>query len=282
MGLLSYSGNAYAWPWLALTLLVLGWSLLFGQSSSPGEQPSGACCAVLELRQYTLYPGKRDVLIDLFEREFIESQALEGMHLAGQFRDLGNPDRFVWMRGFPDMNARREALQNFYGGPVWKAHRDEANATMADSSNVLLLKMVNAQSGFAKPSTERPPVGTTERPRSLVVATIYELNAPAGPEFAQFFERVLRPLMTATGARPIAYFQTEPAENNFPRLPVRTGENVFVWFSRFANPEQYAQQVRSLEGSKIWKQSVGPALARYLKSPTQHLRLQPTPRSALR
>ena len=32
------------------------------------------CCPVLELRQYTLKPGMRDILIELFEREFVESQ----------------------------------------------------------------------------------------------------------------------------------------------------------------------------------------------------------------
>jgi len=25
------------------------------------------------------------------------------MALVGQFRDLADPDRFVWLRGFPDM-----------------------------------------------------------------------------------------------------------------------------------------------------------------------------------
>jgi len=30
-------------------------------------------CSVLELRQYTLHPRRRDELIEIFEREFIES-----------------------------------------------------------------------------------------------------------------------------------------------------------------------------------------------------------------
>jgi hypothetical protein len=34
---------------------------------------------VVELRQYTLRPGQRDVLIALFDREFVESQEAEGM-----------------------------------------------------------------------------------------------------------------------------------------------------------------------------------------------------------
>jgi hypothetical protein len=54
------------------------------------------CCAVLELRQYTLKPGQRDALIALFDRYFVESQEAAGMTIVGQFRDRRRPDRFVW------------------------------------------------------------------------------------------------------------------------------------------------------------------------------------------
>jgi NIPSNAP len=67
------------------------------------------CCAVVELRQYTLKPGQRDILIDLFERHFIESQEAAGMTLVGQFRDRRRDDRFVWLRGFANMEARHKA-----------------------------------------------------------------------------------------------------------------------------------------------------------------------------
>ena len=77
---------------------------------------------VVELRQYTLRPGQRDVLINLFDRELVESQEAAGMAIVGQFRDLDDPDRFVWIRGFASMPARARALASFYGGPVWKAH----------------------------------------------------------------------------------------------------------------------------------------------------------------
>ena len=82
--------------------------------------------AVVELRQYTLQPGQRDVLIELFERELIETQEAVGMHVIGHFRDLDAPDRYVWLRGFPSMDARRDALQAFYFGPVWQQHRNAA------------------------------------------------------------------------------------------------------------------------------------------------------------
>src|SRR5258707_14069765 len=71
---------------------------------------------IVELRQYTLHAGQLDRLIDLFEHEFIESQEALGISVIGQFRDRDDPNRFVWLRGFPSMAARGEALGAFYGG----------------------------------------------------------------------------------------------------------------------------------------------------------------------
>jgi len=117
------------------------------------------CCPIVELRQYTLHPGMRDGLIDLFDREFVESQEALGIRVIGQFRDLDDPQRFVWLRGFRDMPTRAEALGAFYGGPIWKAHREAANATMIDSDNVLLLRPASPCSGFVLEYKHRPPVG---------------------------------------------------------------------------------------------------------------------------
>ena len=158
-------------------------------------QSSPLCCPVVKLRQYILHPGKRDVLIDLFDREFIETQEALGIKIIGQFRDLDHPDRFVWLRGFRDMTSRAKALSDFYGGPVWKAHREAANATMIDSDNVLLLRPALPTSGFSLET--RPPVGSDEVPVSLVVASIYYFRGPVAPDFINFFERTLRPVAQA-------------------------------------------------------------------------------------
>jgi hypothetical protein len=95
---------------------------------------------VVELRRYALRPGQRETLVELFDREFVESQEAVGMEILGQFRDLDDPDSFVWLRGFSDMQTRKHGLEAFYGGPVWKAHAAAANATMIDVDNVLLLR----------------------------------------------------------------------------------------------------------------------------------------------
>ena len=117
------------------------------------------CCPIAELRQYTLHPGKRDILIDLFDREFVETQEAVGIKVIGQFRDLDRADRFVWLRGFRNMTSRAKALTDFYSGPVWKAHREAANATMIDSDNVLLLRPAVPTSGFSLENMKRSPMG---------------------------------------------------------------------------------------------------------------------------
>ena len=237
--------------------------------------------SVLELRQYTLHEGQRDVLIELFEREFVESQEAVGMALVGTFRDCDRPERFVWIRAFADMPSRAASLQAFYGGPVWAAHRDAANATMIDSDNVLLLRPASNGAGFARPAAPRAPIGATARADSRVLATIYYLQAPVDDTFRGFFEHGLAPALADAGFAPIAHLETEPAENTFPRLPVRTGEHAFVWFARFDDADALRAAEARLAASPRWA-ALKPELEKAFKSPPERLVLEPTARSRLR
>ena len=237
---------------------------------------------IVELRQYTLHPGQRDVLIELFDREFVETQEAAGMAILGQFRDLDRPDRFVWLRGFRDMSSRAEALERFYGGPVWQAHARAANATMVDSDDVLLLRPTSAGSGLPAPAAARPPVGHTEPPDSRVVVTLYFRDRPFDEAFAGFFDREVRPALLEAGTTPVACLQTEYAENTFPALPVRQGEHVFAWIARFPSDADLDGLPGRLEQSARWQARVRPVLSTGLVGDPQMLRLAPTARSLLR
>jgi hypothetical protein len=186
------------------------------------------CCSLVELRQYTLKPGQRDVLIDIFERHFIEPQEAVGMTLIGQFRDRRESDRFVWLRGFPDMQSRHEALEAFYGGPVWATHRLAANDTMLDSDNVLLLKP--ARPDLAFPMRMDSAAATSADGPPTVLAGIYQMSQPVDATLVAQFERDVVPVLQANGVRVEGIFVTESARNTFTRLPVREGEHVLVWF----------------------------------------------------
>lgn len=247
--------------------------------TSKTPEPDTDPFKIVELRQYRLRPGRRDELIELFDRELLEPQEAVGMRVIGQFRDLDDPDRFVWLRGFADMESRRRALTAFYDGPVWAAHRDAANATMVDSDDVLLLRPSRAGSAFGTVGG-RPAPATPTPPTTAVIATILPLRRPADEAFVEFFEREAVPVLTATGAAPTNYLQTEPATNTFPRLPVRTDETVFVWFSAFPTWEEQGRHVARLERSDAWAEFMR-ELAPWLAAPIRLVRLVPTARSRL-
>jgi NIPSNAP len=230
---------------------------------------------VVELRQYTLHPGRRDELITLFEREFIETQEALGLHVIGQFRDLDKPDRFVWLRGFDDMASRAPALAAFYGGPVWQAHRDAANATMIDSDDVLLLRPAWAGAGLVR--RQRQPVGAASSPAGLVDATVLHLYEAASPELLNFCRGVMSPTLLRGGAQAQGWYVSESAPNNFPRLPVREGQRVLVGFAVFAGTAAH----ESFASSGVWAREVEPALTGWLSRPAECLRLAPTARSAI-
>src|SRR4029453_15955801 len=238
------------------------------------------CCPVVELRQYTLKPGQRDVLIDLFEREFIESQEATGMRVIGTFRDLNNPDRFVWLRGFSDMAGGGKALQEFYGGPVWKAHREEANATMINSDNVLLLRPARSNAGFSLTDVTRPLRGSTKAARGFLAATIYHLERATASDFPDFFERELRPIVEQSGVTIVASFVTEDHPNTFPRLPVREDANVFAWFSLSPNRTAWEQHAAAFTDG-IREKQITEKLSRLIKGQPEVLLLAPTARSLL-
>jgi hypothetical protein len=270
---------------LAPTILValLSLTAIVGSAKAADAGPGLAtikCCAVFELRQYTLHPGQRDTLIELFDREFVESQEVVGMRIYGQFRDLDKPDRFVWVRGFANMEVRRQALASFYGGPKWKAHGKAAAATMIDSDNVLLLRSINPKSDFDNLLKSRPPVGAAE-PRSLVQATVYALRPEAQARFRQFYREKMRPALLDAGIVPLAAFNTEHAPNTYPALPVRQGEEVFVWFTSFKDDEASAASSARLSESRRWM-AIESDLASYLQSAPEQVRLRPTGRSLLR
>ncbi len=186
-----------------------------------GDQPGEL--GVIELRRYLLQPGQRDVLIELFDGEFIEPQEAVGMTVLGQFSDDAHPDTFTWLRGFTDMQTRRQALAAFYGGPVWARHRDAANATMIDSDNVLLL--APAPNSDAPTSAHRAAPGDHASPARPVHVVTYHLARPASPtEASALGQRLTK----QTGAQLHMLLTSLHAVNDFPALVIREGENVVV------------------------------------------------------
>ena len=119
-------------------------------------------------------------------------------------------------------------------------------------------------------------------PASLVLAAIYYFERPAAPEFINFFEHTLKPGVASLGATVCAYFVTENSENSFPALPVRAGENAFVWFSTSQDSPAYENYVAALSQLERWRGEVSITLTRYLDRASEVLKLLPTAQSQLR
>ncbi|HEV7304658.1 NIPSNAP family protein [Ensifer sp.] len=251
------------------------------EGKSMAHSEGASTNAIVELRRYRLRPQARETLIDLFDREFIETQEAEGMSVIGQFRDLDDPDSFVWLRGFSDMPSRAEALNAFYTGPVWAAHRDQANGTMINSENVLLLRPAAPDTGFAPSRTTRAQPGTADGRAGIVVATCCYLAPRTDEAFATFFETRVKPQLVQASATVLAALVTEQSPNTFPRLPVREGETVFVWFSAFPSLAAYEDHLAALAQSENWTTEVVAEMERRTWRKNEVLRLTPTARSLL-
>ena len=215
---------------------------------------------VLELRRYTLHPGRRDDLIDLFDTHFIEPQEAQGMVVIGQFRDEDAPDRFVWLRGFADMATRAAALAGFYDGPVWRQHRDRANATMVDSDDGL--------QRAAGPVRMAPP--------QQVMVSVFPLREAATPDLLALCRERLAPRLQHAGVVSAGWYVSEPADNTFARLPVRRDVEALtlatVWPIAAGAAESPAEACTA---------TVHEELQAWLAAPPHHHRVVPTARSAM-
>jgi len=152
---------------------------------------------------------------------------------------------------------------------------------MTDSDNVLILRLAHPMSGFSLTHEHRPPSGSRAPRAGFVTATIYYFDAPVNSNFINYFENTIQPTLIESGAKILAYFVTEDSPNTFPALPVREGENVFVWFAGFREAEAYERHLTKLAESKLWQEEISKSLKRRLKRKPETLRLSPTTRSRL-
>jgi quinol monooxygenase YgiN len=244
---------------------------------------SATACAedtIVELRQYTLHPGQRDVLVDVFDDNFVEGQEAAGIRIIGQYRDLDDPDRFVWIRSFRDMESRKAGLTALYTGPVWKAHGRVAAGTMVDSGNALLLRPLRPDTAFAPSTIKLPAPGARGPGKGVLVASIVYVERKTPSEFGEFFARQLKPRWEAAGGSVIAQLISEHSPNTYPNLPVREKETVFVWFSLFADRAAMDEHRRALQQSMEWRKATG-ELTEWTHLRVETLRLEPTARSRL-
>lgn len=204
------------------------------------------------------------------------------MTVAGIFRVLDDPNRFFWIRAFESMPARKRALTAFYGGDLWKAHRETANSMLIENDNVLLLRPARPDSGFRLDTEKRTPIGARPDGSGLIVATIYSLGGADAERFDDLFEDSIRPAIERAGGRVAGVFVTDGGENDFPQLPVREDANAYAWLTRFTDRSAYARYLSALASDPEWDNVRAELALRRIYLPPEVWQLEATPRSVLR
>ena len=74
---------------------------------------------IIEIRHYTIKPGRREEFIEFFEKKNRAALRDAGMLVFGPMRDIENEDKVHWMRAFPSLADRVCIKEDFYTGLVW-------------------------------------------------------------------------------------------------------------------------------------------------------------------
>jgi hypothetical protein len=93
---------------------------------------------IVEVRSYRIKPGRRDEFIKFFETRSVPALRAHGMNVIGPFLDLENPNKFVWLRLFPSLEARERMREEFYGGELWKNELEAIAMPLIESYDVIL------------------------------------------------------------------------------------------------------------------------------------------------
>ena len=107
---------------------------------------------IVEVRAYRIKPGRREEFIKLFETRAVPALRSYGMKILGPLVDLENPNKFVFLRGFPSLEERERMKDEFYEGPLWKNELEAIAMPMIDSYDVILCETT---SGFVADGLSR-------------------------------------------------------------------------------------------------------------------------------
>jgi hypothetical protein len=224
---------------------------------------------VIEFRRYTTVEGGQAAFTRYFETLFPEAFQQLGALALGQFTERGNPNSFLWLRGFASWEQRAVVNAAFYYGPVWREHKATLNGLMTDSDNVLLLRPLQPGNGVAVLAAV-DPVLEPEGARGEAVAVLCTVQ----PGQLERFAELAAPAFAAwcdAGWREAGVLATLDMPNNFPQLPVRGDGPHLVWLGTAA-PGSAPPSLDALDQAAL----------DLLHDAPERILLRPTPRSRLR
>ena len=193
---------------------------------------------VLELRNYLLKPNTTDTFSSYFNKHFVKPMAELGGYTLGQFSMRGITNRFVWLRGFTDMETRVKFLNDFYiNSSIWAEFGPGANSMMINSDNVYLLRPLNIHKGFSEKS-EGFNTNVLKTTKGVIVVDFYICNSTLDKTINLFNASYLSFLNTI-GIEDISFWVSEMSVNGFPRLPVFQDKNLLVTITTYKDENEY-------------------------------------------
>jgi hypothetical protein len=95
---------------------------------------------IIEMRTYKTTSGSRSRFLEIFRAKSIPAHTEIGMKILGPFLSVEDPDKFFWMRGFPDITSRERMKAKFYEGELWKGELENILLPMLDKYEVVLVE----------------------------------------------------------------------------------------------------------------------------------------------
>ncbi|MBT2142939.1 MULTISPECIES: NIPSNAP family protein [unclassified Rhodanobacter] len=231
---------------------------------------------VVEFRRYVTADGELAHFAKYFDAYFPEAFEQLGAMVFGQFTERGHSNRFTWLRGFHDINARPIVNAAFYYGPLWKEHRIKVNAILPDSDNVMLLRPLHPEHGISVlPAVD--PVTEERGAQGIVVAQIFAVKKGSEDTFAKQAEAAFD-AYRIEGVHPAGVLVSLDVPNNFPQLPIRTDGPFLVWLGVIRDEATLDRRLAPILTSAERSLAAGGLL----RGAPERVVMDPTPRSRLR
>lgn len=188
---------------------------------------------VLELRNYLLKPNLADSFSHYFHSKFVDPMNELGGYTIGEFKINNINDRFVWFRGFANMQVRSRFLNDFYiNSTTWKEYGKGANEMMVNSDNVYLLKPLHKNVSF-------------KAEKMISVVDFYICNSTL-EKVIKLFNTDYISFLKTINVDDISFWVSEMTENDFPILPVFQDKNLLVTITNFHDYNEYVTKQKAI------------------------------------